>query len=320
MVATGNKVALAFALNIAAGLATCIGGLVTFHKKLVSLANPSSIGIALGLSAGVMIFISLVEIFGESVESFEEGFGGKKPNVCDTTCKGHSRALTTICFIIGAAIIFLLDFIVHKISPDMKHDLEVEELNALRQKFSQRDPENGLDAAETQNLSDQIQNREKQATRRALNRTGILTALAIAIHNLPEGIATFTGAMKDTKLGAVLAISIALHNIPEGIAVAAPVYFATGSKLKGLFYTFISALAEPLGGVFAWLIIKDGLNPYVNGTMFGLVVGMMVTISIKELIPTALRFCPSKSKITISMLVGMGIMALSLILFDYAGV
>jgi ZIP family zinc transporter len=330
MVATGSHdaptardFAFAFGLNIAAGLSTCIGGLIIFNKRLVSLTNPSSVGIALGLSAGVMIFISLVEIFGESVENFEKGFRGNETNNCDKTCKGHSRSLTTISFITGAAILFLLDFIVHKISPNTAHNLEKEELNALHQPQPRLDLENGLDAVKIQNLSNQQSNRKKEATQQALNRTGILTAVAIAIHNLPEGVTTFMAALTDTKLGVVLAISIALHNIPEGIAVATPIYSATRSRLKALFYTLISALAEPLGGVLCWLTIKftvkDGLNPYLNGAMFGIVVGMMVTISVKELIPTALHFCPSKGKVTGSILIGMGIMALSLILFDYAG-
>jgi ZIP family zinc transporter len=170
-------------------------------------------------------------------------------------------------------------------------------------------------------LAIQQPNLERDANRLALNRTGMLTALAIAIHNLPEGIAVFMAAVKDKNFGIALAISIALHNIPEGIAVATPIYSATKSKRKALLYTFISALAEPLGGVFCWLIIlyaaKCELSPLLMGTLFGIVVGMMVTISVKELIPTALHFCPSKGKVTASILIGMGIMALSLILLDY---
>jgi ZIP family zinc transporter len=159
-----------------------------------------------------------------------------------------------------------------------------------------------------------------EATKRTLNRTGIMTAIAIAIHNIPEGVATYTGAMKNTKLGVALAIAIALHNIPEGIAVATPVYFSTKSKLKAFLWTFLSALSEPIGGVIGWLIAGEGLNANINGVLLGLVAGLMVTISIKELIPTAYHFCPSKDKVTFSVLLGMCIMALSLILLDYAGI
>jgi ZIP family zinc transporter len=106
----------------------------------------------------------------------------------------------------------------------------------------------------------------------------------------------FLPCMKDTKLGVAIAIAIALHNIPEGIAVATPVYFATGSKLKALLWTLLSALSEPLGGVIGWLIAGNGLNSNINDVLFDLVVGMMVTISIKELIPTAYCFCAPGNK------------------------
>ncbi|UJR19618.1 hypothetical protein I4U23_022752 [Adineta vaga] len=315
--------AYAFALTTAAGLATCIGGLVPFHRKLISLANPSRIGIALALSAGVMIFISLAEIFGKSVEGFEKGFSNDTGTACDQTidrekynCKGKSKSLATLCFLFGASLIFLLDFIVHKISPDHNHHFDVEEINHLNQ--TETIVENG--------------NVKNIATQKSLKHTGILTAVAIGLHNLPEGIATFIAAKLDLATAFPIALGIALHNIPEGIAVATPVYFATKSRWKGLFYTFISALAEPLGGFVCWIILKiahqmrkedfekQRANQLLNGVMFGIVTGMMVTISLKELIPTALRFCQSKGKISISMLVGMFIMALSLIIFDFAGV
>ena len=117
-----------------------------------------------------------------------------------------------------------------------------------------------------------------------------------------------------------MAIGIALHNIPEGIAVAAPVYFATGSRFKAFMWTFVSALAEPVGAIIAWLIVGEGLNPHVEGVMFGIVCGMMVTISFKELIPNAIKYYSKGNSVIFSILCGMGIMALSLILFAYAGV
>ncbi|CAF2833663.1 unnamed protein product [Rotaria sp. Silwood2] len=320
MIATENRVALAFGLNIAAGLSTCIGGIIIFNKKLVYLTNPSSLGIAFGVSAGVMIFIALGNIFEESVNAFQEGLGGKDEQTCDKMCKGNSKMFTTICFINGAAIIFLIDFIIHKISPDIDHELSIDKINTFRQTFSQIDSKYESDLVEVQTSHGKKNGFGDVTTKRMLNRMGILTALAIAIHNLPEGVTTYTGAVKDTKLGIALAIAIALHNIPEGIAVATPIYFATGSKLEAFRWTFISALAEPFGGIIGWLIAGDGLNANVNGIMFGLVVGMMVTISIKELIPTAHRFCLSRDKVTYSILFGMCVIAFSLILLDYAGV
>merc|ERR1712241_1620035 len=137
---------------------------------------------------------------------------------------------------------------------------------------------------------------------------------------IPEGVATYIGAISDTRVGAALAIGVALHNIPEGIAVAAPVFFATGSRLKAFLWTFISGLAEPIGAILAWLIVGEGLNPHIVGIMFGIVCGMMVTISFKELIPNALKYHPEGNSVIISILSGMAVMALSLIVFAYAGV
>lgn len=157
-------------------------------------------------------------------------------------------------------------------------------------------------------------------TKQQLNRTGILTALAIGLHNIPEGVATYIGAIGDARVGAALAVGVALHNIPEGIAVAAPVYFATGSRLKAFMWTFVSGLAEPVGAILAWLIVGEGLNPLIEGVMFGIVCGMMVTISFKELIPNALKYYSKGHAVLFSILSGMAIMSLSLILFAYAGV
>ena len=152
-----------------------------------------------------------------------------------------------------------------------------------------------------------------------LNRTGVLTAIAIGLHNIPEGVATYVGAISDVRVGAALAIGVALHNIPEGIAVATPVFFATESRWKAFLWTFVSALAEPFGAIIAWLIIGEGLDPHIEGVMFGIVCGMMTTISFKKLIPNAIKYYPEGNIGVLSLLCGMGIMVVSLILFAYAG-
>jgi ZIP family zinc transporter len=322
MIATGENVAVAFALNIAAGLATCIGGSVIFSKRLVQLANPKSLSIALSLSAGVMLFISLVEIYGKSVEGFAAGFGEDNEAgeyECDATCEGNSWLASTACFITGFCIIYVMDWIMHKISPDFHEELEAEDFEALAGVAAEPAHE-GFHHAATPKSGSKEAIKFNARSRHQLNRTGVLTAVAIAMHNLPEGVATYIAAMKDIRVGAVLAIGIALHNIPEGIAVATPVYFATDSRCKAFMWTFISALAEPLGGVLAWLIVGEGLNPLVEGAMFGIVTGMMVTISIKELIPTAVKYYPQGHAVTVAIFGGMLIMATSLILFAYAGV
>ena len=120
-----------------------------------------------------------------------------------------------------------------------------------------------------------------------LLKMGVFTALAIAIHNFPEGIATFVSALQDPALGFVIAIAIAIHNIPEGIAVSVPIYYATGDKKKAFMYSFMSGLAEPLGALTAILILMPFLNDVIFGVIFAAVAGIMVFISLDELLPAA---------------------------------
>ncbi|KDO33280.1 hypothetical protein SPRG_02090 [Saprolegnia parasitica CBS 223.65] len=306
-----KEVGIAFALTWAAAFATCLGGLVIFSASMVKMASAKNLSIALALAGGVMVFISLVEIFNESVEQFKAG-NADEAGECDPTCEGNAWVYTNICFAIGAGIIYLLDAIVHRLSPDLKDEVDVADLSRLEQVVDGHVPLSTPLDCEKETLA----GKEKAA----MNRTGILTAIALAIHNLPEGIATYTAAVHDLKVGATLAIGIALHNIPEGIAVATPVYFATGNRWKAFFWACGSSLAEPLGAILAFFILGDGLNPSVEGAMFGLVAGMMVTLSIKELIPSAVKFYPDGHAVSIAILGGMGLMSLSLILFAYVGV
>lgn len=151
-----------------------------------------------------------------------------------------------------------------------------------------------------------------------LHRMGILTGLAIGIHNFPEGLATFVATLSSPSLGAALAVAIALHNIPEGLCVAMPVYYATGSRVKGFLWAFLSGVSEPLGALLGWLVLQKLFGPLVYGITFGLIAGMMVYISLKELLPTAYRFDSTKGKLVSGCLVfGMVAMAASLILFLY---
>jgi zinc transporter, ZIP family len=306
-----KEVGIAFALTWAAAAATCLGGLVIFSASMVKMANAKNLSIALALAGGVMLFISLVEIFGKSVEQFMAG-NADENGECDPTCEGHAWVFTNICFAIGAAIIYILDAVVHRLSPDFKDEIDVADLSRLEQVVDGHMP---LVTPRNEADIDLLANKDKAA----MNRTGVLTAIALALHNLPEGVATYTAAVRDLKVGATLAIGIALHNLPEGIAVATPVYFATGSRWKAFFWACGSSLAEPLGAILAFFILGDGLNPSVEGVMFGIVTGMMVTLSIKELIPSAVKFCPEGHAVSVAILGGMGLMSLSLILFAYVG-
>lgn len=146
-----------------------------------------------------------------------------------------------------------------------------------------------------------------------LQRMGVLMALAIAIHNLPEGLATFTSTLDDISLGAAIAVAIAIHNIPEGIVTSVPIYFATGSKKKAFGISFFSGLTEPLGAVLGYLLLRPFLSPTLYGIIFGCIAGVMVYISIEELIPMAREYDKGSTMI-IGAICGMAIMAFSLTL------
>lgn len=147
----------------------------------------------------------------------------------------------------------------------------------------------------------------------ALLKMGTFTALAIGIHNFPEGIATFTSALQDPKLGVAIAIAIAIHNIPEGIAVSVPVYFATGDRKKAFRLSFLSGLSEPIGALTAYLFLMPFLNDIMFGIIFAAVAGIMVFISLDELLPAAKKYDETHLPIY-GLIAGMAVMAVSLLL------
>ena len=138
--------------------------------------------------------------------------------------------------------------------------------------------------------------------------------MALALHNLPEGLATFISALDGSTIAYSIAFAIAIHNIPEGIAVYVPILYATRNKKKAFFYSFISGLAEPIGAILGYLILKPFLSDTLFGIVFAMVAGIMVYISFDELLPTAEEYGEHHFAI-IGLFVGMMIMAISLILF-----
>jgi len=144
-----------------------------------------------------------------------------------------------------------------------------------------------------------------------LARTGLFVALGIAIHNFPEGLAVFAGGLHNLKAGIAIAIAIALHNIPEGLAVSVPIYAATGSRRKAFFWSFLSGLAEPLGAGMAALFLIPFLNQILLGFVLSTVAGIMVFISIDELVPAS-RSCGHEHLSILGFVIGMMVMALSL--------
>lgn len=161
---------------------------------------------------------------------------------------------------------------------------------------------------EARDISD---DRDELNQKNQLMRMGILSALAIGIHNFPEGLATFFASLQDPKIGVSIAIAVALHNIPEGIAVSVPVYYATGSKKKAFVFSFASGLSEPLGALMGYLILIPFYTPFVSALILSMTAGIMVFIAVDELLPSAHKY--GKHHLYIySVVAGMAAIAISL--------
>ena len=156
---------------------------------------------------------------------------------------------------------------------------------------------------------------KKYRDQKKILRMSLNTALAISLHNFPEGIATFVAALNDTKVGLIFAIAIAIHNIPEGLCVALPVFYATGSRRKAFIWAMVPAISEPIAALIGWLILASVMTDTTFGVLFGIVSGMMTIISVRELLPTAHRYDPDDIYVTYFFIGGMTVMALSLVLF-----
>ena len=276
-----NGTLTALLLTLIAGAATGIGGaLVLFKKKLSS----NTLAASLGLSAGVMVFISLAELFPEAQKEIAS-LGSIK----------YGEAWTLLAFFAGMGIIMLIDFLV----PDYENPHEASGLS-LEAKTA------------ATGMLDQAGNAK------ALHRLGLMSALAIAIHNFPEGIATFIGALNDPQMGGSITFAIAIHNIPEGIAVAIPIYYATKSKGKALLYATLSGFSELIGALLCMGVTAIfGVELTGSGPVFPLILaavaGIMIYISLDELLPTAEKY--GKHHIAIAGVIsGMAIMGISLLI------
>lgn len=266
-----NVLILAFGLTLFAGLSTGIGSAIAFFAKTT---NTRFLSISLGFSAGVMIYVSFIEIFVKAKESLMAELGERS-----------GLWATTAAFFGGIFIIAIID----KLVPTFGNPHEPR-------------------------MIEDATHREKELNKRALLRMGMFSALAIAIHNFPEGLATFTAAIKDPSLGIAIAVAIAIHNIPEGIAVSVPIFYATGNKRKAFRLSFLSGLAEPVGALVGYLILMPFMSDIIFGVIFAGVAGIMVFISLDELLPAAREYGEAHLSIY-GMIAGMIVMALSLLLF-----
>ncbi len=265
-----DNVIFAFMITLFAGLATGIGSLIAFLAKNT---NKKFLSVSLGFSAGVMIYVSMVEIFVKAKDSLILARGEK-----------IGSWLTVIAFFGGMLLIAIID----KFVPSGENPHEVRSIP------SEED--------------------EEERNRRGLLRTGLFTALAIAIHNFPEGLATFVSALSDMKIAIPIAVAIAIHNIPEGISVSVPIYYATGDKKKAFMYSFLSGMAEPVGAIVGYFLLRNFFNDLSFGIIFAMVAGIMVFISLDELLPAAKEYGEHHLSIY-GLILGMIVMAVSLLLF-----
>lgn len=262
-----NQLIPAFLLTLFAGLATGVGSCIAFFFKRT---DRKFLSFALGLSGGVMIYISFAELLAEARLSLIAACGER-----------HGAFAAIAAFFGGIAIAMLIDRLIP--SHENPHEVRtVEEMDSPRHKDK-------------------------------LLRSGIFFALAVGIHNFPEGMAVFISSLAAPGTGISIAIAIAIHNIPEGITVSVPIYHATGNRKKALFWSFLSGLAEPLGALAAWLIFAPFLSEILLMLIFAGVAGIMVFLTFDELLPLAEEYGEHHLSI-LGLICGMLIMALSLAL------
>lgn len=265
-----NSVFIAFLLTLIAGLATGIGSFIAFFAKKT---NTRFLCLSLGFSAGVMIYVSMIEIFQQANKSLVLALGEKIGSI-----------VNVIAFFCGIFIIAIID----KLVPSEENPHEIKKIEDI--------------------------NEDKINKNKSLLRTGVFTAIAITIHNFPEGLATFVSALNDVSLAIPITIAIAIHNIPEGISVSVPIYYATGDKKKAFLYSFLSGMSEPLGAIIGYTLLRNIINDITLGILLSSVAGIMVFISLDELLPTARKYGEHHISIY-GLIAGMAVMAISLIMF-----
>ena len=293
---------IALGLTVFAGMATGIGSAIAFFAKRT---NYRFLSVATGFSAGVMLYVSFVEIFYKGTIALVEAYGdywGQWVNVAS--------------FFGGIALIGIIDNLIP--SAENPHETHTEQETAPLHDESAPLPDFDAVAADPKHAAPGAH--DHRVDQKKLMRMGLFTALAIAIHNFPEGLATFLAALEDPGLGVAIAVAIALHNIPEGISVSVPIFYATGNRKKAFMYSFLSGLAEPVGAIIAYVGLRIFLGgesgvipPQVMGILFGGVAGIMVYISLDELLPTSRAYGKGHDSL-FGLLAGMAVMALSLLL------
>lgn len=272
---------VALLATLVAGAATSIGAALGVLGRGTS---PKLLAGGLGLSAGVMLYVSFVELLPEGTRILS---GGGMP-----TSRG--TALAVLAFFLGIAVIAVIDRLVpaavspHEFSGRMDGTGGLAEVRAPEQRAAD------------------------QALRARLLRTGTVTAIALALHNVPEGFATFVAALQSPEIAIPVVAAITLHNIPEGLAVAVPIRRATGSRAKAFWLATMTGLAEPVGAVIGYLLLAPLLGGEAMGAILAGVAGVMVFVSLDELLPAA-EETGEHHTVIYSLIAGMAVMALTLL-------
>lgn len=260
---TESNVWMALFLSLIAGLSTCIGGAVVFFSDL---KNTRFLALSMSFAAGVMIYVSFMEMLPEAQITLVKLYGNF-----------YASSLLVSLFFLGMLMVYGIE----RLFPALKitDDSTLKEIPKKKQ----------------------------------LYRTGVLVAIALAIHNFPEGVATFIGGVNDLSIGIMIALAIAIHNIPEGVAVAAPIYYSTGNKWKAFRYSLYSGIAEPVGAIVAFLILGEFMSKEVFSFALAIISGIMVYISLDYLLPGSWMYGKRKDTVN-GAIIGMAVMAISLLL------
>jgi|Transcript_37643 ZIP family zinc transporter len=293
----------AFLLTLGAGLATTIGAALAF---VIDPENKLIFAACLSIAAGVMTYVSFIEIYFKCHDEY----------VAFELEEADATLAATFTFFGGLVL---------SISFEVLFDYIFERRQKKAEDLSSKGSEAGVVPHTT--LSDEngganaaVEDRDKTSKLKekvSMLQMAAFSGIAIALHNLPEGIATFVAAVEDPEFGASMAIAIGIHNIPEGLAVAIPVLKATNSKCKAFAWAFLSGVAEPVGAILAWIFLREVIGPLTYALLFGVIGGVMIHISIKKLVPTALKYDPDNRITSYAFFVGMFIMASSLVAFEY---
>ena len=262
---TTQTILIAFGLTMIAGLSTGLGSILAFFTKR---SNNKALSGALGLSAGVMVYISFMEMIPQSLHLLSL-----------QNSEQQATIYMLLAFFGGIALIWGIDLLI----PEDENPHEMHRVEEVEHKSG-------------------------------LKRTGIMLALAIGIHNFPEGLATFASALSGMDIAIPIVIAIAIHNIPEGIAVSVPIFHATGNRKKAFWYSFLSGMAEPLGALIGFLVLLPFWSDTINAFLLAFVSGIMVFISFDELLPGAEKYGHHHWAIG-GVICGMMLMAGSLLMF-----